>query len=264
MEGTYDFYITEDITEREARTIALERAKVNALAEAFGTYISSSSTLTSKETSYGDSESFNAFSSADIAGIWVKTIDEKVQRNVIGDDIVLRASVKGMARPRDISSVEFEAVIGKVGSDGSFIPSNKFLHRERFDITFKSPLSGWLAVYASDGVNDAARLIPDVHDNLFEPVHVDANIEYRLFGNASPVMRLDTDEESALMRFTVVFLPENKGKPFSLPTDNLRTDDQGYLAGCNVSNDSYQKWLSRMMGNSHLQRRDILAKITRK
>ncbi len=158
--GSYEYYLPPDVSEKVGRTRALEQARLQALANAFGTFLSSTTAMNQREDSSGAAESINVFSTADVAGVWVKTIEERVERRVVGDDIVLEAYVKGQARAREISAVEFDAEVGRVDDSERFIPASRFKDRERFDIRFVTPEAGYVAIYASDGVNDACRLLP--------------------------------------------------------------------------------------------------------
>lgn len=264
VKGSYTYYLPSDITEKQGRTHALEQAKIAALSEQFGTYISSGIISTSANES-GDnvSESFNGYTTADVAGVWVKTTEEKVIRRVEGDDIVLEAFVEGLARDRNSSVAEFDAALGRVDDSNRFVPTTKFKNRERFDIRFSTPQDGYVAIYAFDGTNNAARLLPDAGANLAEPVAVRRGEEYRFFQDCTPVMSLEPDEQSATLRITLLFMPSDSNKPFVLPIDDCRMNASGDVLGFSITPKTYVEWLNRMMSNPEVQRRDIHAMIQR-
>lgn len=185
VSGRYRYYLSEEVPEKRGRAIAVEQAKLAALSDRFGTYIRSTTTNSSREDGNGLNDTFNLFSTADVAGIWVRTLDEHVERVVEGNDIVLEAYVRGEARERNIAAPCFEASVGRVDDSGQFIPADSFFDRKRFDLRFVSPEDGYVSVYASDGVNDACRLLPDPSCNLSQPVHIKRGEVYRFFfGNS--------------------------------------------------------------------------------
>lgn len=255
--GSYVYVLPEDVPEKAGRVYALEHARLEALARAFGTFVSSTTSMSQHEDAAGFAESFNVFSTADVAGVWVRTLDERVERRLEGGDIVLEAYVKGTARKRDVANAEFEAVIGRVDDSMRFVPATEFSDRERFDISFVSPEDGYVAVYASDGVNDACRLLPDASANLSRPVRVERGTTYRFFEESNPVMSLGPDEQSAILRVTVIFQPDNGTRPFVLPVDSSRIDGNGDVLGWSIRNATYQTWLSKLLNERSVQRRDI-------
>lgn len=261
--GSYEYYLPPDVSEKVGRTRALEQARLQALANAFGTFLSSTTAMNQREDSSGASESFNVFSTADVAGVWMKTIEERVERRVVGDDIVLEAYVKGQARAREISSVEYDVEVGRVDDSERFIPASRFKDRERFDIRFVTPEAGYVAIYASDGVNDACRLLPEASANLAQPVRVERGEEYRFFEDSNPVMSLGPEEESAILRITILFQPESGAKPFRLPVDSSRVDSHGDVLGWSIGNGAYQTWLAKSLNDKSMQRRDINVTITK-
>lgn len=263
VSGSSVYIMSEDMSEKEAKARALEAARINALAESFGTFVNTSTSMTQREGSENSSESFSLYSTSDVAGIWIKTLEESVERHIQGRDIVIEAHVKGKARPREVAAPEFEAEVGRVDDSFRLIPATSFNNRERFDIRFVSPRSGYVTIYASDGVSDAARLLPEASANVAEPVYVERGREYRFFEDSSPVMALGPDEQNAILRITILFQPETKNNAFTLPVDASRVSEQGDILGWSVSQKTYQSWLGKMMNNPVTQRRDISVAIHR-
>lgn len=263
VSGSYEYILPSDVSEKTGRARALEQARLQALADAFGTFVSSTTAMSQREDAAGLSENFILYSTADVAGVWVKTIDERVERRIVGGDIVLEAYVKGLARGRDISAVEFDAEVGRVDDMERFISASRFKDRERFDIRFVTPETGYVAVYASDGVSDACRLLPVASANLAQPVRVERGTEYRFFEDSNPVMSLGPDEGSAILRITILFQPDTGVRPFHLPVDSSRVDAQGDVLGWSISNTAYQTWLAKLLNDKAMQRRDINVTITR-
>lgn len=261
LSATIHYYMSKDETEKEGKVRAIENAKIKALADKFGTYINLTVNMTQRIDGLGESESYNSYSSTDVAGVWLKTIEERTDIYVEGNDIVIQAYVKGEARSRSITTPEFEVYVGRVDISGDLIPSTQFKNRERFDIFFVSPQNGYVAIYASDGKSDACRLLPEASSPITEPIYIEAHHRYRFFEDLHPVMSLGIDEESALLRITIIFLPAMKGKPFQLPIDSSKISPQGDVIGWLVGNESYNKWLGKIMSEPLLQRRDLVVSI---
>ncbi len=259
--GRYTYFLPSDESEKAGRAYAIEMARLQALAENFGTYLSSTVTDSYSVSDKGERMDFTSFSTSDIAGVWLKTMDEKTEVSVEGNSIVIRAFVKGEARARDVSTAEFVATIGRVDDNGNFIPSKDFSDHERFDISFVCPRSGYLAIYSSDGVNNANRLLPLPNSPFADPIRVEGRREYRFFEDVSPKMTLEPEETSALLRLTFLFLPEGSSGSFVLPVDKSRVSPQGDILGWDVGNNQYQQWLGKLMNNPSLQRRDLIVHI---
>lgn len=262
VSGEAEFFLPADMSEKEGRRVVLEQARVNALASEFGTFVSSSAMSSAKAGRYGDEETFVSLSMSDIAGVWVKTLSEDVERSVQGRDIVLTARVKGKARSREIHAAEYAASVGRVGSAGEFVPATVYRDGERFDISFETPEDGWLAIYCSDGKSAANRLLPAPDANLAAPLKVRRGEKYRFFRDMRPVMALAPDEDMAVLRFTFLFLPAGK-KPLVLPMDEMRTDAAGDVQGFDITQTAYRQWLAKVQSTPGLQRRDIDIKIER-
>lgn len=262
VKGSYVYYLPSDVTEKQGRAYALEQARIAALSEKFGTYISGTVSTSFSDNGELANESINGFSTADVAGVWIKTTDEKVTRRIYGDDIVIEAFVEGIARKRNTSVAMFDAEIGRVDDNNRFVPATNFKDRERFDIRFSTPQDGYVTVYAFDGTNDAARLLPEAGANIAEPVSVERGQEYRFFQDCFPVMSLGPDEQSAMLRITLLFVPADN-KPFVLPVDDCRMNASGDILGFSLTPKAYVTWLNRMMSDPAVQRRDIHATIQR-
>lgn len=259
VRGSYRYYLPSDVTEKQARAYALQQARIMALGESFGTYISGTTTSLTTD----DSERFHEFSTIDVAGVWIKTTSEKVERRIEGEEIVIDAYVEGLARKRDTAVPEFDVALGRVDDSNRFIPATIFRNRERFDIRFSSHQDGYLAIYVFDGINNVARLLPEASANLAEPVPVERGHVYRFFENCTPVMTLNDDEESAVLKITMLFRPADGRKPFILPIDHRRISVEGDVLGFDLSPKEYVDWINIMMSDPTVQRRDIHVSIKR-
>ena len=261
VKAEYVYVVPSDETDRQASAKALECARLKALADEFGTFVSHSTSTVAANVDGVSAVSIAGLGSSDIAGVWLETIYENAAPEIVDGRLVIRATVRGKARARDVSAPEFEVQTMRYMHDGSLSPSDEFKHRERFDISFISPVDGYVAIYASDGINNAFRLLPDASANVAEPVRVSRGVEYHFLENSNPVMTLDPGENSAMLRISVIFTP--KKKAFTLPVDESRLSKQGDVNAWLVSQERYRSWLSKMLNDSATQRRDLFVSITR-
>lgn len=261
VKAEYVYAISADETEKQAAAKALEQARLKAMADCFGTFVASNTVIKAANVDGKSSIDMSTLGTSDIAATWVETTYENTELMLVDSKPVIKATVAGRAKAIDVTTPQFETAVNRVMSDGSLQPSTDFKHRERFDISFVSPSDGYVAIYATDGINNAFRLLPEASANVAEPVRVERGQQYRFFSNSNPVMTLDPDEKSAVLRISVLF--SNKKKPFALPVDESSHSEHGDINGWIVTHQRYQSWLARMLNDNSTQRRDIFVSITR-
>lgn len=261
VKAQYDYVVSADETERQAIAKALNQARLKAVADRFGTFVASNTSIKIANSNGDGSIDMSTLGNSDIAGEWVETTYENTERMMLDGQLVIRATIAGKARAIDVTVPKFEATVNRVLSDGSITPASDFKHRERFDISFVSPEDGFVAIYATDGINNAFRLLPQASANVAEPMKVTRGTNYRFFSDSNPVMTLDPGEQSAVLRISVLF--STKNKPFALPIDEMSLGEHGDVNGWLVTPQRYQSWLARMLKDNSTQRRDIYVSITR-
>lgn len=160
VEGEYTYNPPENISIEEARRIALNRAKVQALADKFGTIITQSNNSII-ESNNGKSD-INLFSinESEVKGEWIKTIGEP-KYNIMYEDGMLLVSVKvkGLARERLLSTIDFQTKLLRNGTEDKY-ESSVFKNEDDFYLSFLSPVSGFLAVYLINAERQAFCLLP--------------------------------------------------------------------------------------------------------
>lgn len=99
VSGEYIYRCGLDKSPEEAKRIALERAKIEALADKYGTTISQTN-LTNVTTGNGDSKiDFESISSSQVKGEWIETLGEpEYSISIDGNMLVVIAKVSGKAR----------------------------------------------------------------------------------------------------------------------------------------------------------------------
>lgn len=180
VEGEYIYRAPENVTLEQAKRTALERAQLEALAEAFGTNIRQQNS-TRVENSNGKSDiNFLSISSSDVKGEWIETIDEP-QYHITYEQSMLVVSCKVKGRAREITSavIDLKAKILRNGTEDRF-ESTEFRDGDDLYLSFQSPVDGYLAVYLLDANGDAFCLLP--YRNQTDGVQrIKANTPYIFF-----------------------------------------------------------------------------------
>lgn len=160
VEGEYTYHAPENVTLENAKRIALDRSKIQALADVFGTIVSQTN-ITRMENRNGSSDvNFLSVSESEAKGEWIETIGEP-QYDISYEQgmLVVKASVKGRAREIISAQIDIKAKVLRNGTDDKF-ESDEFRDGDDLYLSFVSPVSGYLAVYLVDAEKKAYCLLP--------------------------------------------------------------------------------------------------------
>lgn len=179
VSAEYTYYAPETMSVAEAKRVALERAKIEAISNEFGSMVSrSNSTMTVNRN--GKSEmTFVSHGGSDIKGEWIETIGEP-QIDVSYRDrfLVVTCSVKGKAREIVAPRIDFIAKTLRNGTSLKY-ESTEFRDGDDLYLYFQSPVAGYLMVYLLQGDN-AYCLLPYRRCNG-AAYNIEANKPYILF-----------------------------------------------------------------------------------
>lgn len=185
VEGEYVLRSDGTVTVAQAKSIALERAKIEALAAEFGTIVSQTNlTVVRNETgaergSVSQSELLS-LGGSEVMGEWIETIGEPEYKIHFEDDmLIIEVKVRGRARRLEAAKADFVArLLRNCTDDGC--ESSEFVDGNSFYLHFITPVSGYLSVYLVDENLNAYCLLPDRYDEdgVF---HVKAGRDYVLF-----------------------------------------------------------------------------------
>lgn len=249
VEGEYTYHAPENVTLENAKRIALDRAKIQALADAFGTIVSQSNS-TRVENSNGKSDvDFLSIGGSEVKGEWIETIDEpKYQIFYEQDMLVIKVSVKGKAREIVSAGIDIKAKVLRNGTEDKF-ESDTFNSSDDLYLSFQSPASGYVAVYLIDSDNKAFCLLPYRNQESGQ-FPVKANQRYVFFSikDAPADLRPYVDEytmtcsrSSEMNQLYIIFSP----KPFTKATDSTT----GSTLPRELSFSDFQHWLSKNRTN---------------
>jgi hypothetical protein len=150
VETSYTYHAPENVTLEEAKRTALDRAKISAIADAFGTLVTqSNTTVVSNKNGHTDSH-FYSLGGSEVKGEWIETTKDPVY-NITYENGMLVVSVEVVGKIREIvnASIDITAKVLRNGTEEKF-ESSDFRSGDDMFLYFRSPVDGYLVVYLLD------------------------------------------------------------------------------------------------------------------
>lgn len=221
VSATYTYHAPETMSVEEAKRVALDRAKIQAIADEFGTIVSqSTSTVITNKNGESDTQFF-ALGGSDVKGEWIETIgNPEYQLKFENHFLIVECSVKGKAREIVSAKIEFEAKILRNGTELRFEDVN-FRDGDDLYLYFQSPINGYLAVYLLDELSQTVYCILPYKAQAFSAYPVLANKEYVMFSRKGadkserPLVdeyTLNCENEKEFNTLYILFSPSLIGK----------------------------------------------------
>lgn len=247
--GEFTYYGDDNTTPKMARSKALEGARLQALAKAFGTTVTQS-VISDETVRSGEEDSyFRSLSETSVKGEWINDVGEPEYKVSYDDEghIVMYCKIKGLARELTNKAAGFDAVLLRNGAELRNADT-RFNSGDDMRLYFKAPQDGYVAVYLVDDSRMAYTLLPYT-GSADGYVKVSHGREYMFFDahRGDPVhgevdeMRLETNKVTEHDRLYVLFSPN----PFVKANDSY-TGEQ--LPRSLPFND-FHKWLTRTRKN---------------
>lgn len=249
VSATYTYVAPENLTVAQAKEIALERAKNEAIADKFGTLINQSNSTLMSNADGKSMVDFYSLSSSDIKGEWIETLGEpQYEVSYDKDMLVVKVTVEGRAREIVSAGINLDVKLMRTIAGGKKAVSTDFQSGDDLFLQFSTPQSGYLAVYLLDK-NSAYCLLPYMRDESGK-VAVKANKKYLFFSPADALpeeksfvdeytMTCDGSAESN--KVYVIFSPNM----FIKANDNAGSEVNGLTLPRELSYKDFNKWLSK-------------------
>lgn len=195
VDAEYIYHAPENVSLEEAKGIALERAKLQAIADAFGTVVSQSNFTTVANRNGKSDVDFFSLGGSEVKGEWIETIGEP-EYSISYERNMLVVKVRASGRIREIVGVQID-IIAKIlcnGTEPRFERSD-FRDGDDLYLYFQSPVDGYLNVYLLDETSQTVFcLLPYKSSN--EPSYqVDHDKPYVFFSaNSTEQNRGEVDE----------------------------------------------------------------------
>lgn len=177
VSAEYVYVQPENETLAQAKAKAIQKAKVQALADEFGTLIEQSNFTNTREGNL----SFVSMGMSEVRGEWLGDTKEP-EFTYAMNDIGLRViTVKVWGKAREIVSagIDVDAKLLRLGTEARH-EGSEFKEGDDFYALFSSPVDGYLTIYMMDEGDNASRLLPYANSSEMS-YKIKANKEYLFF-----------------------------------------------------------------------------------
>lgn len=250
VSATYTYYGEGSDTPDDCRRRALEGAKLQAIAQEFGTVLTQDVVQHDVLSDQGESTYFSALNATEVKGEWIADEGEpKFDVSLDADGhMVVRCTVKGRARSVSNEAVEFETLVLRNGTDRKHADT-AFRSDDRMMLLFKAPVDGYVSVFLVGQDRSTYALLPYMLDPNGE-VRVKRGREYIFFDKskadksydvAVDELKLTADLPREYYRVYVVFSPNRFSGPLRDFVDNSTPETLTF--------DSLNHWLARSRHN---------------
>ena len=267
VSAEYTFYAPETMSVVEAKRIAVDRAKIHAIEEAFGSIVSQTNVSAIANVNGQSETRFFSFGGSDVKGEWIETIGEPIFGDIYYQDnlLVVTCSVKGKVREINSSQIEFIAKPLRNGTELKY-ESYNFKEGDELYLYFKSPIKGYLSVFLVDESSQTVYCALPYRNSDGNPKQVEADREYILFSktHSDPNEKryvdqyvMTVNDELEYNDFYILFSPE----PFSKAI--LENGNDASLPGT-INWFDFQKWLAKIRTkNQDISLTKIVVSITK-
>ncbi len=250
VNGEFTYYAADNVTQEEAKRKALEGAKINALAEKFGTLVSEDTRTGGKVINGKSEEYFFINGSSEVKGEWIETIGEPVYSYAIEDgQLVVTCKVKGKAREIVVAAIDFKVKVLCNGTEDKF-ESTHFKNGDDLYLSFQSPVNGFLAVYLEGEDGQVFCLLPysDQKEGIYP---IDANRRYVFFDPKSVPSNEKTlvdecymtcDDTSEYNTIYIIFSPNQFTR--ASDSDKVALENRDFLPR-QLPSEDFHKWLAK-------------------
>lgn len=243
VSGTYTFYAPTSMSVEEAKHTALEKARIQAISDTFGTTVSqANSTLVYNSNGETDFQ-FHSVGSTEIKGEWIETIGKpEFAIEYTDNQLVVKCTVKGKARSIEQPEIDITAKILKNGTELKY-EAYDFNDGDDIYVFFESSHDGSISIFLRQN-ESVYRLLPYQQEKS-SGISVEKNTPYIFFSkkhsNDNKADEYTLYADNALDIAEVVIL-------FTLKTPSLPSSQQG-APDEPLSTDRYtfDRWLTKKM-----------------
>lgn len=180
VHGEYIYHAPENVTLEQARQTALQRAKVQALADEFGTVVTQNNATRVENSGEKSNVDMISLGGSEVKGEWIETIGEPIYDITYEQGmLVVKCTITGKAREIVSDKPIFDAHLLRNGTDLKF-ESDVFRSGDDLFLSFRSPVDGYLNVYLDDGQGHVAAMLP-YRSQGFGATAIEGNKNYTFF-----------------------------------------------------------------------------------
>lgn len=232
--GDYTYIVPDHIGREEAKRIAAERARLDALASEFGTLISQDNTTYTANRNGNSEITFQSLGGSDVRGEWLGDTEEPTFRFSMDErtgETSVSAHVCGKAREITRSEVPLQVKVLRNGTQ----PNNEadvFRMGDDMYVSFLSPVDGYLTIFLMGEDKQVISILP-YQSQTTGVYRIAANQQYVFFSQAyAPlaerpyvdeyVMTCTNEQETNYLYF--VFSTQSFSKP-AMPEGAILFED---------------------------------------
>lgn len=245
ISGTYGLVLPSDMSESEGRTLAVEKAILQALADEFGTVVAAEAWLDIRSDGAESADSFWQLGTTLVKGEWIcHTREPEIVKSIAGSgETVITARVWGKARAIESPKAEIEAYVSAPGAGAA---QKRFANGSRFTLHFRSAAQGYVAVFLIDENDDVCRLLPYAGDGS-AAVAVNAMEQYEFFASQKGMeeqyeLRIGGEDERTKARNVIYVVFSTR--PYARPLDEYYKD-RGLRI---LTRRAFMEWLGKQRG----------------
>ena len=249
-EGTAQIRLEQNMTKEEAYRRVEQLAIIDAITNAFGTFVGQEANLTVES----GKSSFNIIGTTKVKGDWIETLDTKINEgfreikteNGKQQELWITCTIKGKAKEAtskaniEVYTLSYPNVASK---------STTFKSGDSMYLYFKSPVGGYLSIYLDDGKN-IFKIFPyqDLESESCLKVKADQEYiffskekEHNYFENKVDELELFTPLKSELDKLHILFSEKKYFKPRLTDSSKL---ESGYIVPKSSSRQQTSNWLA--------------------
>jgi hypothetical protein len=267
--GEYLLRIEKNWTEDYAVSKAKEKAKINAIENAFGTVITQGNAIYINEINTSSQTKsdmvFTSVGNVLVNGEWISTIDEKIQFKDSADFRWVKAFIKGNVR--ELKKIPFTPEVFTLTCNQQKCSTEVFNSGQELVVYFKAPTNGFVTIYLDDS-KQAQRLLPYSRNGSATTFQVNADQPYYFFSKTdSKQQNVDEVElftESVLEQnnLYILFSKSDFDKPLLNATKLNEVDNTKYTLPASMEITKFQTWLQELRSfNRNIELKTILLTI---
>ena len=250
VKGEYTYYGDKATSPAECKRLALEGARLDALAKEYGTIVTQDVLQADRIDSKGEANKFLSLSSTEVKGEWIADDGEPEFEITLDkdDNLVVRCKVKGKAREISNESTEFDARVLRNGTKPGNA-STDFYDGDDLYLYFTAPVDGYVSVFLSLEDGNVYQMLPYLSDTKGE-AKVKRNYDYVFFDPTKAEGTFGTPDQfriatAGVIEFNkiyVVFSPSYVAKPVMRARNSMEELPS-------MSEDDFSKWLVKSRRN---------------
>lgn len=242
VSSEYTYYAPLNVSIEEAKKIALERARLQCLADEFGTIVNQSNSTIIRSNNVESETSHFSLGGTEVKGEWLGDLKQPIYKITYDETNgcnVIHVKILGKVRAISSSKIDISA---KVLCNGVTARHEResFYEGDQLFLSFLSPVAGYLCVYLVDEEANAYCLLPYELSST-GVARVEANRNHVFFSKQSSedadvvdeyVMSCSHDGESNI--FYIIFSPNKFTKA---------ADESSSASLRELSYEDLQEWL---------------------